>query len=1244
MVQLVSLLDSLETLLFQVKLTSEKLENIFSHQGTVDSSQSSVHASPLLSTKAQCLYILKSLQRSLAKLVFNVMDKTSIMEFCFKNASLIFCTASSSYKLRSVDIEPVRLLVIDEAAQLKECESIIPLQLPGLRHAVLVGDECQLPATVISKLSDEAGFGRSLFGRLSSLGHSKHLLDVQYRMHPAISRFPNSKFYQKRIINAPNVKDKSYERSYLPGRMFGPYSFINILEGTEEMDDFSHSRRNMVEVAVTVKIVKKLYKEWSVSQEKLSIGVISPYAAQVLAIQEKLKAENHEGFTVTVKSIDGFQGGEKDIIIISTVRSNNDGSIGFLASPQRTNVSLTRARHCLWILGNERTLQKRYSIWQKLVHDAKDRQCFFNADEDSDLAKTIIDAKKELDQLDDLLNGESILFKSARWKVLFSENFKSSFKKLKSSHVKKLVMNLLLKIASGWRPKRRSVDSTCEISLQIVKQFKVERYYIVCTIDIMKELNYMQVLKVWDILPLKMDQKLLRRLDSTFAMHTDDFINSCKEKCIEGNLEVPKIWPMSHDIVRYKNIINNSILDGDSSGCTVECRSCVENSKVNESLLLMKFYSLSAGVVHRLLSDQDCRELDLPFEVTDEEREIILFPRSSFVLGRSGTGKTTILTMKLYRKIEQHRLALNGISSAEGYLSMSNRADEGTCMSEYKDNVLHQLFVTVSPKLCYAIKQHLSRLKRFACGGQFYRDDSSIDVDEIDQMAPFQDIPDSFVGIKPEKYPLVITLQKFLLMLDGSLGNSYFERFPDLKDFSQDKRSLKSVALQSFMRKKEVNYNHFKSFFWPHFNSKLTKNLEPSRVYTEIMSHIKGGLQVGEACDIKLNREDYVSLSDKRMSTFCAREREAIYDIFKDYEKMKMKRGEFDLADLVIDLHHRLNNANLPGGKMDFVYVDEVQDLTMRQIALFKYVCKNVDEGFVFSGDTAQTIARGVDFRFEDLRCLFYKEFLMKTKDIECRGRKEKGHLSNMFTLYQNFRTHSGVLRLAQSVIDLLCHFFRNSIDVLPPETSFVSGEPPVVIEPGSDENAIITIFGCDGNVGKMVGFGAEQVILVRDDSARKEISNWIGHQALILTIVECKGLEFQDVLLFNFFGSSPLRNQWRVIYEFLKEKDLFDSGFPKYFPRFSQLGHNILCSELKQLYVAITRTRQRLWICENAEELSKPMLDYWKRLGLVTVRKVDESLIQEMQRASSPEEWKSLGIKVMVLFYTIFFPFYLFR
>lgn len=75
------------------------------------------------------------------------------------------------------------------------------------------------------------------------------------------------------------------------------------------------------------------------------------------------------------------------------------------------------SRHCLWILGNERTLANGESIWEALVHDAKNRNCFFNADEDKNLAKSIVDVKKELDQLDDLLNGASVLFRSARWKV-----------------------------------------------------------------------------------------------------------------------------------------------------------------------------------------------------------------------------------------------------------------------------------------------------------------------------------------------------------------------------------------------------------------------------------------------------------------------------------------------------------------------------------------------------------------------------------------------------------------------------------------------------------------------------------------------------------------------------------------------------------------------------------------------------------------------------------------------------------
>ena len=100
-----------------------------------------------------------------------------------------------------------------------------------------------------------------------------------------------------------------------------------------------------------------------------------------------------------------------------------------------------------------------------------------------------------------------------------------------------------------------------------------------------------------------------------------------------------------------------------------------------------------------------------------------------------------------------------------------------------------------------------------------------------------------------------------------------------------------------------------------------------------------------------------------------------------------------------------------------------------------------------------------------------------------------------------------------------------------------------------------------------------------------------------------------------------------------MKEQDLLDSTSPGSFPSFNEVRHNILCSELKQLYVAITRTRQRLWIWENKEEFSKPMFDYWKKRFLVQVRRLDDSLAQAMQVASSPEEWKSRGIKVCEIF-----------
>lgn len=107
--------------------------------------------------------------------------------------------------------------------------------------------------------------------------------------------------------------------------------------------------------------------------------MISPYSSQVAAICEKIgkRYERNDGFSVKVRTVDGFQGGEEDVIIVSTVRSNAGGFIGLVSDPNRTNVTLTRARKCLWILGNGSTLRKSRSVWADLVTNSKARGCYF---------------------------------------------------------------------------------------------------------------------------------------------------------------------------------------------------------------------------------------------------------------------------------------------------------------------------------------------------------------------------------------------------------------------------------------------------------------------------------------------------------------------------------------------------------------------------------------------------------------------------------------------------------------------------------------------------------------------------------------------------------------------------------------------------------------------------------------------------------------------------------------------------
>ncbi|XP_037432798.1 ATP-dependent helicase NAM7-like [Triticum dicoccoides] len=562
-----------------------------------------------------------------------------------------------------MEIAPLEVLIVDEAAQVRECELVIPLRLHWLKHVVLVGDDCQLSAMVKSKVCKEAGFVTSLFERLVMLKFDKHLLNIQYRMNPCISLFPDAQFYERKILDGPNVMSPSYNKDYtcLP---FGSYTFINLTDGREDTEGMGNSRRNMVEVAVVLHLINTIFKSWKRTDQGLNIGVVSPYNAQVDAIKNRLgqKYNTCDGFHVRVKSIDGFQGEEDDIIILSTVSSNGRGVVGFLADNRRTNVALSRARHCLWIVGNAHTLHKSGTEWTDLVADAERRKCIFSATNDATICRLVLLVKQDLDELEDLLSAESAVFSNTRWKVILSDEFRKSFTKLKSPQLRKEVLQNLIKLGDGWRTTVKNLDMPGVSHL--VKVYKAWDLYLVWSTDI--------------------------------------------EKTERTKLEVPMVWDIVHDIIRYNK---DCKADAHEEHDPMDTSYGMENSKVSESFLLMKFYSLSSGMAKHLLTATDGSEINIPFELTDEEKVIIQFPLTSFIVGRSRTGKTTVLTMKLIQNEQQSLIASQGLNLDGADLS---GVDDNNIMSTKNggESSMKQVFITVSPKLCSAIKDHICKLKR----------------------------------------------------------------------------------------------------------------------------------------------------------------------------------------------------------------------------------------------------------------------------------------------------------------------------------------------------------------------------------------------------------------------------------------------------------------------------------------------------------------------------------------------------
>ena len=389
---------------------------------------------------------IENTQRDLARLQIVAKMKTEggpgeevkdqLRAKLLEDAQIVFTTLNSSgqefFARMSVGF---RTVIIDEACQAVEASTLIPLLL-DVRRCILVGDPKQLPATVISTSDTAAQYQRSLFERLMQEGHVTHILDTQYRMHPAIRHFPSDYFYNAQLKDGPPILAMA-GRAYQSDAWFGPFRFFDLQQSRETKGGVGGgmSLRNKGEATLVALLCKELFRKYSSNGElRRKVCVLTPYRQQRTEIINVLQREfGHHAIRseipdgrkpppvgsvaacgsessdsgrkspdigssirgadsgrqsqnlgvergvadsglIDVMTVDACQGQERDIVILSCVRANHRGAVGFVNDVRRMNVAITRAKHCLLVVGNAAALQVS-EPWKAFITHAKQRRC-----------------------------------------------------------------------------------------------------------------------------------------------------------------------------------------------------------------------------------------------------------------------------------------------------------------------------------------------------------------------------------------------------------------------------------------------------------------------------------------------------------------------------------------------------------------------------------------------------------------------------------------------------------------------------------------------------------------------------------------------------------------------------------------------------------------------------------------------------------------------------------------------------
>lgn len=305
------------------------------------------------------------------KQIEKLKEKAVELELCidrdlFDNARVVASTlTSSNHKI--LYRHHFSSLFIDEAAQALEPACWIAIRKTD--RVILAGDHCQLPPTVKSPKALAEGLGKTLMEHIANQKpDTVSLLKIQYRMNEAIMKFSSQWFYNGQLKAAPEVK----YRNILDWEM--PILWYNTTEknATEQTTENQTGKCNPSEAQMLLEYFKKYIRKISlkrIQEEQIDFGIISPYKAQIQYLRKLFRKDSEIRpllSSISINTVDGFQGQERDVIFISMVRANEEGQIGFLRDLRRMNVAMTRARMKLVIFGNIETLSK-HPFYKKLI-------------------------------------------------------------------------------------------------------------------------------------------------------------------------------------------------------------------------------------------------------------------------------------------------------------------------------------------------------------------------------------------------------------------------------------------------------------------------------------------------------------------------------------------------------------------------------------------------------------------------------------------------------------------------------------------------------------------------------------------------------------------------------------------------------------------------------------------------------------------------------------------------------------